>query len=175
MTIAAMMAAASAGIFNFVVSDMQLTFAVSDVITDLPDALLREIGRTMVLSAKLEWTLSRFVFALLRIDRNEGRTAVREPRAAERFDMACELLAYKDRKSKANLSHLRARIQHCDDMRNLISHATWVCEPVHNTLRMIKTGGQWQPTPDHPPKTKRKIHPEAVLFEEAEALESDSK
>jgi hypothetical protein len=168
-TIAAMIAAAWGGISDFGGLAIKLTLASSDPLTDLPDELLREIGKTMVLLAHLEWRLSRFAYALMGVDRNVGRISVREPRAAERFDMVCELLNYKGAESKADLSNLRQRIQTCDDQRNLLAHGTWTRDPVHNALRIIRTTGQWQPTPQHRGKTKRAIHPEGVLFEMREA------
>ena len=63
------------------------TFVVSQPTIDLPASLMREIGRTMVLSVNIEFRLSRIAYALLGIDRKAGRIAVREPRVVERFDI----------------------------------------------------------------------------------------
>jgi len=113
--------------------------------------------------------------AVIGVDRNVGRIAVREPRAYERFDMICDLLAYKGAASNADLSGIRKRIVECDEMRNILAHSTWVRDPIHDAFRLVKTTGQWQPTPSHPPKIKRKVHPEAVLFEAPEAVALNDK
>ena len=133
---------------------MKFTFAITEPTLELPDALLREIGETMILFAYLEWKLSRLAYALLGVDRNVGRISVREPRGCERFDMVCELLVYKEISSKADLGGIRKRISECDDARNLLAHATWVRDPVHDALRLVKTSGQWQPTPLHEGKAR---------------------
>ena len=148
---------------------MQTTYRVSEPLIELPPSLLREIGRTMVLSAHLEFSLSRIAYGLIGVDRQTGRIAVREPRLVERFDMITDLLTLKEFKSKTDLISLRRRLQKCDDQRNLVAHGIWTREPTTKTLQIIKTSGKWQPTPKHKAGTKRATHPEGVTFEHEES------
>lgn len=138
------------------------TFARTPTVPDLPEDLLREIGRYIVGFARLEWILSRFAYAILRLDGADGRIAVREPRATERVDMICDLLDNRFVASKADVKALRKDIGDCEEWRNLLAHSTWVVDPLMHALRLVKTGGQWQPTRNHPPKTKRRVAPEAI-------------
>ena len=154
---------------------MRRTFAVSETVTDLPSDLSCQIGISVVLFANLEWSLSRIAYAILGVDRNMGRIAVREPRATDRFDMICELLTYREIESKTDLKLLRQSIEECQETRNLLAHAVWVKEPDYGTFRILKTAGQWQPTPAHPQKTKRKVHPEALEFEVSDAIALNAK
>ena len=153
----------------------RLTFASTNPVTDLAPQILAEIGKTMVLFANLEWRLSRFAYALLGVDRNLGRIAVREPRAQDRFDMVCDLLAYREIAVRKDRAAIRQMIADCEEKRNLVAHSVWVREPKYGTTRLVKTSGHWQPTPKHPPKTKRKTAPEAVEFELEDAIALNEK
>jgi hypothetical protein len=148
---------------------MKRTYAETETTVDLPMTLLREIGLIMILSARLEWMLSRFAYSVLGLDRTEGRIAVREPRGTDRLDMICQLLTYKSIESRTDLQELRADIDECERGRDRVAHGIWVRDPIFNTLRIVSTRGQWQPTPSSPPKTSRKIAPEGVEFDLPEA------
>jgi hypothetical protein len=146
-------------------------YAETDTVIDLPDDLLREIGRVMVLFARLEWTLSRIAYALLGLDRTDGRIAVREPRATERIDMICQLLDYHKLPFSGSFQALRPQILEYQSLRDKIAHATWVRDPVYGALRIINTSGQWKPIPFEQEKLPRKVKPEGVTFELPEATQ----
>jgi hypothetical protein len=75
---------------------LQKSYGESEPTIDLPTCLFEEIGRITIIFSRIEWLLGRIAYAVLGLDRTEGRIAVREPRATERLDMISQLLAYKE-------------------------------------------------------------------------------
>jgi hypothetical protein len=91
---------------------------------NLPAALTREIGRVVVSYARLEWLLRQLLYAVLGVTQTEGRIAVGEPRATDRFDRICEILAFKAMATDDDLKAIRDAIEACQTQRNQLAHAT---------------------------------------------------
>jgi hypothetical protein len=132
------------------------------VITDLPAAMMREIGRIVVNYASLEHSISRIIYHLLGISRKEGRLAAKEPRATDRFEIVRDLLVLQNIKPKAGLIAIRKEIEAVATMRDKLAHGIWTRHPRTNaTILQIKRG-KFQPNP--PQNTKRVISPEGIPF-----------
>jgi hypothetical protein len=138
-----------------------------EIVLDLPAALSREIGRAIVLFAALENLLSRSIYALLDISRQEGRLAVREPRTTDRFDLLRDLIEVKGLKPTADLKMIRAVIEKALEGRNRLAHGIWTLYRGHYVLRL--TTGQYQPRP--PARTKRIVHPQGIRYDAARCRE----
>jgi len=138
---------------------------------DLPDNLLAEIGRCLTLFAHIEWRLARFTYALLRLDREEGRLAVRDQRAGEQVATICDLLAHRQIKSNADTNGLQKRLKAAESQRNLLAHGIWLKDPIYDQWRVISWSGSWQISPGRGAKLKRKMAPEGVLFDLPELAE----
>src|SRR5437763_1267817 len=88
----------------------------------IPLNLARQIGHVIVSYAHLEWLLSRILFAALGIDAVEGRVALRDQSATERFDIIKRLLPLKEMAVPEGSKELRAAIESCQDQRNELAH-----------------------------------------------------
>ena len=139
--------------------------------TDLPAALTREIGRIMVLYAAIEHTLSRIIYHLLRLSRQEGRLAVREPRASDRFELICDLLELSNVTVIEDLDDLDKAIKRCLTERDRLAHGIWTLHPKSGRPYLRLTRGQWQPFQERRGKVKRLLNPEGTPFTDVHGRE----
>jgi hypothetical protein len=101
------------------------------------------------------------IYDILPIGPKEGRIAVKEPSAEERFTIITDLLNLKGINLTVDIKYLRKEIKYIADRRNEIVHGTWLDNGDEILLRLTK--GDRQPAPNTQSK-KRKIYPEAVRF-----------
>jgi hypothetical protein len=130
----------------------------------LPASLYREIGRVIVVYARLEWLLSQILYASLGVSQKEGRIAVGEPRATDRFERIVEILEVKAIPFKTELDPIRAAIKAGMDQRNQLAHGVWLRAPESGAYILTVTRGSWQPIKGQKGKTSRKIAPEGVEY-----------
>jgi hypothetical protein len=139
-------------------------------IHNLPTALNREIGRVVVSYARLEWLLSQILYAALGVSAAEGRIAVGEPRATDRFDRINDILRVNDLiPDPATIAKIREGIEACQTQRDQLAHSVWGKAPEDGRLLLCITKGSWQPVKGQKGKTSRKISPQGVEYNAEDA------
>ena len=138
------------------------------VVTDLPDDMMRAIGRVIVEYAMLELQLSRVIYDLLKVDPKAGRLAVREPRATDRLEVIFDLADLRGLDLEHEKPIFRKAIQTCVTERDRIAHGVWVRGTKTNELMLRLTKGSWQPVKGQRGKTKRLVTPEATPYSVAD-------
>lgn len=129
----------------------------------------------MVVSyAQLEHLLGSIIHVCLDLTHQEGRLAVRAPRASERFTLLTDLIALYGVKPKADLEALAARITKCQQQRDQLAHGVWLMNDAKTRLLLRLTRGTWQPTKGQRGKTKRVSHPEGSPYSETDAKALDA-
>ncbi len=136
------------------------------VVYKLPEEITAKIGHVVVAASYIDLVLSGMIYDLLSIGPKEGRIAVKEPSAEERFTIITDLLNLKKINITADIKYLRRKIQDVADHRNAIVHGSWLDNSGQTLLRLTK--GDWQPNPKMQGKAKRKIYPQAIKFESGE-------
>ncbi|XKM42719.1 hypothetical protein A4U53_021200 [Rhizobium ruizarguesonis] len=134
----------------------------AEIVHDLPDELAALIGRVVVAFAKLEHKLTALTALLLQLNKM--------PRAAERLDMALDLLAIKDISVETDTAQLRKLVQEVNEERDLIAHSIWLQHPATGELYMRRTRGKWPGHLATEGPVKRVIFPQSEAFGRAECL-----
>ena len=135
------------------------------LIQTLPASFNEGIGKVIVSYALLEHVLGSIVHFMLDVSHKEGRLAVRQPRAKDRFIMIRDLMELNDLTSALDLANLQTRIPECQSRRDHIGHGVWVLDAETNSRILLRvTSGTWQPDPGMRGKVKRMLKPQAVPY-----------
>lgn len=144
------------------------------LVLDLPASLSREIGRVIVAYAAMEMVLSKIIYALLGVGPKEGRLAIREPRALDRFELIRDLANLSGIADYPGTKLLAEGIKEVMIQRDQLAHGVWVRHPETGKLLLRLTKGQWQPVKGQRGNTKRLVKPEGIIYgpESARSLHS---
>ncbi|MBY5350567.1 hypothetical protein [Rhizobium leguminosarum] len=142
----------------------------AEIVHDLPDELAALIGRVVVAFAKLEHKLTALTALLLQLNKAEARIVLKMPRAAERLDMALDLLAIKDISVETDTAQLRKLVQEVNEERDLIAHSIWLQHPATGELYVRRTRGKWPGHLATEGPVKRVIFPQSDAFGRPECL-----
>lgn len=140
--------------------------SIFPVLYKLPEEITAKIGHVVVAASYIDLVLSGMIYDILPIGPKEGRIAVKEPSAEERFTIITDLLNLKGINLTVDIKGLRKEIKYIADRRNEIVHGTWLDNGGQTLLRLTK--GDWQPNPKMQGNAKRKIYPQAIKFETEE-------
>lgn len=136
----------------------------AEVVHNLPDDLAAAIGHVMVKYARLEHALTMMIGLLLQLNKTEARIALREPRAADRLDIALDLFAIKDIEVKINVSDLRGLITEATSGRDVLAHGIWLKHPTSGELYIRQTRGKWPKSLSNNQTVKRAVFPQAFPY-----------
>src|ERR1700732_1556408 len=107
-----------------------IRFLELPTLSDLPPSLEREIGRIIVRFARLEWILSKMLFAALNINNVKGRIALKDHNAVERFEIIKRLATLSGlNTTKTDLGALKEAICAAQSQRNDLAHSVWMRMP----------------------------------------------
>jgi len=134
----------------------------------LPKEFVEKIGHVIVAFSYLEYLLSRVIYDLLDVGQKEGRLAVREPRATDRFEIITDLLELRQITVLADIDVIYKSITDVQNRRNNIAHGVWLEHPNTKQIFLRMTKGKWQPDPKKRGKVKKIIHPEGLEYGEPE-------
>jgi hypothetical protein len=110
----------------------------------LPALLNREIGRVIVGWAHLENHLQAVCYMLLRLKGEEGRVAVRQPRATDRLEMILDLLFLNRMQAHSGFfKSMQKRIGEAAEFRDLFAHGIWTYSEEHKKWAVQNTRGNW--------------------------------
>lgn len=126
----------------------------------LPVALTREIGRVVTGHAILEHLLSEMTYSLLRIPPEEGRLAVIEGSATQRFDVARRLWKLKGIKPSVDTTAIRNLLGNVETERDRFAHCVWVRDPRSGEYLLRVTRGELSTDKTTP----RKVKPEGIPY-----------
>ena len=133
------------------------------VTEDLPPSLFREIGRVIVGFARLEYQLSQAIYVVLRLDRQSGRLAIREPRATDRLSLLLDLLQQRGVSFATDTDALEASLAASQRERNQLAHGVWGLSPIDGQPALSITHGQWRPFGTRE-RVRRILVPESIPF-----------
>lgn len=136
----------------------------AEVVHDLPDDLAAAIGHVMVKYARLEHALTMMIGLLLQLNKAEARIALREPRAADRLDIALDLFAIKDIPIKLDVPTLKGLLTEATSGRDLLGHGIWLRHPETGQLYVRQTRGKWPKNLSKNETVKRAIFPQSFPY-----------
>jgi hypothetical protein len=131
------------------------------VIRELPAEYYPIIGRIMVDWAYLESLLHDSAYAMLRLNRVQGRLAVRSPRANEIVSMIEELMSLQSFKTTVNTKELKKALEKVSKARDALAHGIWVKHEATTTPVLQVISGSFQIEPGET-AVKARINPVAM-------------
>lgn len=136
----------------------------AEIVHDLPDDLAAAIGHAMVKYARLEHALTMLIALLLQLNKTEARIALREPRAADRLDIALDLFAIKGIAVRLDVSLLKGLVTETTSGRDLLGHGIWLRHPETGQLYVRQTKGKWPKNLSKNETVKRSVFPQAFPY-----------
>ncbi|HBR68559.1 MAG TPA: hypothetical protein DEA55_04195 [Rhodospirillaceae bacterium] len=130
----------------------------------LPPELTERIGHAIVAFSYIEFLLSNMVYDLLLLGQKEGRLAVREPRAKDRFELILDLAELREVKFEIDVNAISIALEDVERRRNYLAHGVWLQHPKTQQTFLRLTKGKWPKNHDRHAQVKRLIMPEAKEF-----------
>jgi hypothetical protein len=146
---------------------------VLPVVEKLPADYLLAIGEVVTTWARLEVELRSLTFSILGLTAQQGRTAVRTPRAKEMLLMIQELTQIQGLSiTRVDMPRFVTFLELVENRRNLIAHSLWL-QGANNTYVVQNLQGSWNKQEArkdgrHP---KKRVDPEGVALKSSELLD----
>lgn len=136
----------------------------AEITHNVPALLKRRIGEIILLYSRLEHDLSSLSYVLLQLNKAEARIALKTPRAAERLDMALDLLAIKKLTPTTDAVALRTKIERCTTLRDQVAHGLFLKHPETGELFLRLARGSWPKDMTPAERVSRVIFPQSIRY-----------
>jgi hypothetical protein len=130
----------------------------AQVLNALPPEYYTGLGAVAFRYSGLEHYMMQPIYLVVGIDRQLGRSVIREPRLHERLDILCDALFIRNISLSFDFKRFRNDLVSISEDRNRLVHGVWTENPETAQYMVGLTGGSWTPQGD---RVKRKIRPEA--------------
>ena len=135
----------------------------------LPTRYYTEIGRIVVIFARVEGNLFHLTHTVLGIDRRHARLAVRKVRAAEQLTLIQDLAKLNGLKLNVKWGTLKSALKEAESFRDRLSHCIWLNHP--NTRLPVLQDFSRAYIPNLTADTNPRINPLAVEIPLAKLVE----
>lgn len=132
---------------------------------NLPVWIVRGTGRVVTEHSVLESKVNTLLYAVMGVNRQIGRLAIRDPRTADKHDMICTLAELKGIQLSTAFKKARKGLEIVSTRRDHVAHGVWVLEPESQKPHLVITRGAWNKVEPKSPRIDRTIHPQGVDLE----------
>ena len=144
----------------------------AEITHSLPATLKRRIGEIILLYTRLEHDLNGLSYLLLQLNKAEARLAIKTPRAAERLDLALDLMAIKKLLPTTDAVALRTKIERCTTLRDQVAHGLFLKHPQTGELFLRLARGSWPKDMTPEERVSRVVFPQSIPYGIAQADEA---